>query len=54
MSNITEETKKSGMDMILFLVFLVVIILMIIFVNEWFWLALPFLLTYLVRGLDAM
>ncbi len=54
MSNITEETQKSSMDWILFLVFTAILIFMLIFVNEWFWLALPFSLTYLVRALDTM
>lgn len=54
MSNITEETQKGGLDWILFLVFTAILIFMLIFVNEWFWLALPFSLTYLVRALDTM
>lgn len=54
MSNITEETEKKGMDTILFLIFTAILIFMIIFVNEWFWLALPFSLVYLVRSLDTI
>ncbi|HMQ48516.1 MAG TPA: hypothetical protein PKA00_11710 [Saprospiraceae bacterium] len=46
--------KSSGLDWILFLVSTLVLILMLIYADEWFWLALPFSLTYLVKALNAM
>ncbi|MBV6654116.1 MAG: hypothetical protein KI786_10195 [Mameliella sp.] len=48
------ENKSTAMDWILFLVSTVIVILMLIFMNEWFWVALPFSLTYLVKALRAM
>lgn len=48
------ENKSTAMDWILFLVSTAVVILMLIFMNEWFWVALPFSLTYLVKALCAM
>jgi len=49
-----EETSSSSKDWLLFLVSTVVMIAMLIFVNEWFWLAMPFSLTYLVKALKMM
>jgi hypothetical protein len=51
-----ETTSKSSksMDWILFLLSLIVTILLLIFVTEWFWVSLPFLITYLVKALDSM
>lgn len=37
---------------ILTLVFLVLTVALLIFKSEWFWVPLPFLLTYLVKALD--
>ena len=48
------ETKSSPLDWVLFLVSLVVMIALLMFYSEFFWLALPFVLTYLVRALNAM
>lgn len=42
------------MDWIWFLVSTAIMILMLIFFNEWFWLALPFSLTYLVKAMRVM
>lgn len=42
------------MDWILTFVSTAVVIALLIFIPEWFWVALPFALTYLVRALDAM
>lgn len=39
---------------LLFLVSLVVFILMLIFMNQWFWVAMPFMLTFLVMALGYM
>lgn len=49
--NYVESTR---MDWILFAVSLVVTIAMLIFVPAWFWLGLPFVLTFLVKGYGAM
>jgi hypothetical protein len=48
------SNSSKGADWMFFLVSLVVTILLLIFVTEWFWLSLPFLLTYLVKALDSM
>ena len=52
MSTTSNSSKRS--DWMFFLLSLVVTILLLVFVTEWFWLGLPFLLTYLVRALDSM
>jgi type IV secretory pathway TrbL component len=50
-----ETSNKSNlMDWVLFLASTVVLVFMLIYVNEWFWLALPFSLTYLVKALKVM
>jgi len=50
------DTSKSSssMDWIIFLVATAVLILLLIFANEWFWLALPFSLTYLAKALKVL
>ncbi len=42
------------MDWGIFLVSLVVMILLLMYANEWFWLALPFVLTYLAKAFNAL
>jgi 4-hydroxybenzoate polyprenyltransferase len=49
-----EETSSSKMDWIIFLISTLVMIAMLIWLNEWFWLAMPFSLTYLVKALKMM
>ncbi|MDG1434020.1 MAG: hypothetical protein P8Q41_08415 [Saprospiraceae bacterium] len=49
-----EETSSSKTDWLLFLISTVVMIVMLVWVNEWFWLAMPFSLTYLVKALKMM
>lgn len=49
-----EEKSSSSTDWLLFLISTVVMIAMLIWVNEWFWLAMPFSLTYLVKALKMM
>ena len=49
-----KEQDSSSKDWMLFIISTVVLIAMLIFVNEWFWLALPFSLTYLVKALKMM
>jgi hypothetical protein len=52
----TTTTKSGGraIDWIMFLVSTVIMILMLMYADEWFWLALPFVCTYLVKAFDAM
>lgn len=50
----TTKSDSRGMDWILFLVSLVIMILLLMYADEWFWLALPFVCTYLVKALDSM
>lgn len=54
MSTSSSENESTRMDWILFVLSTTVMILMLIFINEWFWLALPFSLTYLVKALRVM
>ncbi len=51
-----DTTTKSSraIDWIIFLVSTVILIFMLMYMDEWFWLALPFSLTYLVKALDMM
>jgi len=45
-----EQVKETGItDYILFVVSLVAVIGLLMFANEWFWLALPTLFTSLVK-----
>lgn len=50
------EAKKSSraLDALLFLVTLVIMILMLMYTPAFFWVPLPFVLTYLVRAFDAI
>ena len=47
-------TSKRSKDWLLFLVFAVIFLAMIVYVDEWFWVPMPFMLTYLVKALDVM
>jgi hypothetical protein len=50
-----EVTKKStGLDWIIFFVSLVAIVLLLMYADEWFWLALPFVLTYFVKAIRVI
>ncbi len=50
-----DTSKSSGSrDWIIFLAATAVMILLLIFANEWFWLALPFSLTYLAKALKVI
>jgi hypothetical protein len=46
--------KSNLMDWILFLISTAVLAIIFVVSNEWFWVALPFSLTYLVKALKAM
>jgi hypothetical protein len=50
----TSESTSTMKDWAIFLVSLVIMILMLMFMNEWFWVALPFVLTYLARALKVI
>ncbi|NJB87812.1 4-hydroxybenzoate polyprenyltransferase [Lewinella marina] len=39
---------------IYFLISMVIFFLMLIFLNQWFWVAMPFMLTFLVMALGYM
>ena len=49
----TTETSR-GKYWLYFLVSLVIFLLMLIFMNQWFWVAMPFMLTFLVLALGYM
>lgn len=54
-ATMTEQTPAQNRRFwLLFLVSFVVFTIMIIFVNEWFWVAMPFMLTYLVYSLKMI
>ena len=50
----TTTNNSTALDWILFLVSTVICVFLLIYANEWFWLALPFVLTYLVRAMKAI
>ena len=50
----TESAKSTRAYWILFFISLVVMILLLAFMSAWFWVALPFVGTFLVQALDAM
>lgn len=50
----TTSTTSRGKYWIYFLIAFVVFMLMLIFMNQWFWVAMPFMLTYLVLALGYM
>ncbi|GDX45060.1 hypothetical protein LBMAG24_03870 [Bacteroidota bacterium] len=47
-----KDTTKS--DWVIFLVSLAGMIALLAYADEWFWLALPFVLTYFVKALKFM
>lgn len=54
-TDMTSQTNSSSLtDWLIFLVSLVAMILMLMYMNEWFWVALPFVLTYLAKGLKVI
>lgn len=51
----TQANERSTrLDWILFLISFAVCIFLLATAAEWFWVPLPFVLTYLVRGLRMM
>ncbi|HMR42232.1 MAG TPA: hypothetical protein PKC40_00290 [Saprospiraceae bacterium] len=50
-----ESAKKSSaLIWLLALVFTVITVGMMFYVPEWFWVPLPFMLTFIVQGFRAM
>lgn len=50
-----EQAQRSTlMDWVFFLVSTVVTVALLVTAPEWFWVPLPFVLTYLVRAMRAM
>jgi hypothetical protein len=53
--NLMENSSKSkSINWIIALVSLVVVVFLVIVKPEWFWVALPFFLTYFVIALDMI
>lgn len=53
----TTQNKEGKNTMIWWLIFLIttaITIFMLMYVDEWFWLALPFSLTSLTKALDVI
>lgn len=50
----TDNNRNTTRAWILFLIFTAILIYMMIFVNEWFWVALPFSLTYFVWAMKVI
>jgi hypothetical protein len=50
----TQENENKGLYWVITLVSLVACILLLLYAPEWFWLTLPFLLTYFVKAIGMM
>ncbi len=50
----STSTKSTGKYWIYFGVSAAATLALLIFANEWFWVGLPFMLTYLVQAMDKM
>lgn len=50
----SEDKRNTKRSWILFLITTAILIYMMIFVNEFFWVALPFSLTYLVWSMKVI
>ena len=48
----TRESTRN--DWIIFFVTTAILIFLLLFMNEWFWLALPFSCTFLARALRVL
>ena len=49
-----KETASKSKYWLYFIISTVAMIALLIFIPEWFWLALPFSLTYLAAAMDVM
>jgi len=51
----TSNAKGSrAMDWILFLISAIAFFVMLMYWSEWFWVTLPFMLTFLVKAMNRM
>ena len=50
----SEATTSKTKYWVLAGISTVVTLLLLIFANQWFWVGLPFMLTYLVQAMDKM
>ena len=50
----SESNKSHSLDWIIFFVTLVITVAFLIFNPTWFWVFLPFVLTYFVKAIDYM
>lgn len=50
----TEKASSTLTDWAIFFVSLIIMVLLLNYMNEWFWVALPFVLTYLAKGLKVI
>ena len=49
-----QPHTSTGKYWLYFLISAVIFFLMLIFLNQWFWVAMPFMLTFLVMALGYM
>lgn len=49
-----SNTSASRMDWIIFLISFAVCVFLLLTSPQWFWVPLPFVITYLVKGLNMM
>jgi hypothetical protein len=49
-----QPHTSQGKYWLFFLISLIIFILMLIFMNQWFWVSMPFMLTFLVMALGYM
>jgi hypothetical protein len=52
--NNEQNNDNKGLYWLITLISLAAFVLLIMFKPEWFWLTLPFLLTYFVKAIDMM
>jgi putative copper export protein len=50
----TATTTSTGKYWLYFLIAFVIFMFMLIFMNQWFWVSMPFMLTFLVMALGFM
>ena len=50
----STDKKSNPMDWVFFIVWTIIFFAMLIWVPQWFWVVLPFPLTYLVKAMNAM
>lgn len=50
----TTDNQSNRQDWMFFLISTLIMFLLLIFADSWFWVAMPFSLTYLVKALNVM